>query len=104
MGGHAQAQLHLQMLEGIAIRQLDPATVTDRPRWFARMDESGAEEVVVERTSPIAAGLQQLGHVVRTVGAYDELLGHEQIVVRDPTRLALVGAADPRTDGLALGW
>ncbi len=36
MGGHAQAQLHLQMVQGLASDGLDPATVTARPRWFAR--------------------------------------------------------------------
>lgn len=103
MGGHAQTQLHLQMLDGLVIERLDPAAVTDHPRWFARVDERGEAEVLMEARSDTAVGLRERGHNVRLVGPYDELMGHEQIIAIDHGRGVLVGAADPRTDGLVLG-
>ena len=42
MGGHAQAQIHLQLLEALAVEGVDPATATSRPRWVV----VGGEEVV----------------------------------------------------------
>jgi len=38
------------------------------------------------------------------VGPYDEVVGHEQIVFVDEARGALLGAADPRSDGIALAY
>ena len=105
MGGYAQAQLHLQMVQGLAGDGLDPATVTARPRWFARPDPvTGAPEVLVEDRLDEAADLASLGHVVVRVGPYDEVVGHEQIVLVDEARGALLGAADPRSDGIALAY
>jgi gamma-glutamyltranspeptidase/glutathione hydrolase len=104
MGGHAQAQLHLQMIQGLAGDGLDPATVADRPRWFARPDPvTGAPEVLVEARLE-AAGLGSRGHDVVRVGPYDEVVGHAQIVLVDEARGALLGAADPRSDGIALAY
>ena len=105
MGGHAQTQLHLQMVDGLGRRRLDPATVTARPRWFARPNpDTGAPEVLVERRLGTASELAAFGHDVVRLGPYDETLGHEQIVLVDGERGALLGAADPRSDGLALAY
>ena len=104
MGGYAQAQLHLQMVQGLAGDGLDPATVTARPRWFARPDPvTGAPEVLVEDRLD-AAEDSLFGHVVVRVGPYDEVVGHAQIVLVDEARGALLGAADRRSDGIALSY
>lgn len=103
MGGDAQAQLHMQMIQGLLDDQLDPATVTYRPRWFAR--PAGDDfEILVERRLRQANGLRQLGHKVIPVEPFDEAMGHEQIILVDHQRGVLIGAADPRSDGLALGY
>jgi gamma-glutamyltranspeptidase/glutathione hydrolase len=104
MGGHAQAQLQLQILDGLVWEGLDPASVTERARWFARTDEAGQEELLIEQRGSEADDLRRLGHRVRLVGPYDELMGHQQIVAVDRELGVLVGAADPRTDGLVLGF
>jgi gamma-glutamyltranspeptidase/glutathione hydrolase len=105
MGGHAQAHLHLQMVQALASDGLDPATVTARPRWFARPDPvTGAPEVLVEGRLAEAEDLGSRGHVVVRVGPYAEVVGHERIVLVDAARGALLGAADPRSDGIALAY
>jgi gamma-glutamyltranspeptidase/glutathione hydrolase len=105
MGGHAQTQIHLQMVQGLARDGLDPATVTARPRWFARPDpDSGAPEVLVESRLRSAARLPSFGHAVVRLGPFADVMGHEQVVLVDSERGALLGAADPRSDGIALGF
>ena len=48
-------------------------------------------------------GLQKLGHKVsrRNVGQYD---GKVQLIILDQERQVLLGAADPRGDGLAAAY
>ena len=48
-------------------------------------------------------GLERLGHKVsrRNAGVYD---GKVQLIVIDRERQVLLGAADPRGDGLAAGF
>jgi gamma-glutamyltranspeptidase len=91
------------MLDALVVEGQDPASVTGRPRWFARTDENGQEELLVESRGSDADELRRMGHSVRLVGPYDELMGHQQIVAIDQELGVLIGAADPRTDGLALG-
>lgn len=103
MGAHAQAQLHLQMLDGLLLDGLDPASVTARPRWFVQ-PEGGEFRLLVESRAAWSSELQTLGHEVVEAEAFDQRMGHEQIVLIDHDRGVLIGASDPRTDGLALGY
>ncbi len=103
MGAHAQAQLHLQMLDALLLDGLDPASVTARPRWF--VEPNAAEfRLLVESRAPWSGDLRARGHEVVDAAAFDQRMGHEQIVLIDHDRGALVAASDPRTDGLALGY
>lgn len=103
MGAHAQAQLHLQMLDGLLLDGLDPASVTARPRWFVEPQDTQFR-LLVESRAPWSEDLRSLGHDVVDAAAFDQRMGHEQIVLIDHDRGALIGASDPRTDGLALGY
>ncbi len=99
MGAHAQAQLHLQMLDALLLDGLDPASVTARPRWF--VEPNAAEfRLLVESRAPWSGDLRARGHEVVDAAAFDQRMGHEQIVLIDHDRGALVAASDPRTDGL----
>jgi gamma-glutamyltranspeptidase/glutathione hydrolase len=102
MGGDAQPQLHMQMVQGLLDDQLDPAHVASRPRWFARESAKGFELLVDSRLR-LAKGLERLGHKIVPVRSFDEDMGHEQIIAIDHKRGVLFGAADPGSDGLALG-
>lgn len=103
MGAHAQAQLHLQMLDGLLLGGMGPASVTARPRWF--VEPLGTQfRLLVESRARWSDGLRSLGHDVVDAAAFDQRMGHEQIVLIDHDRGVLIGASDPRTDGLALGY
>jgi gamma-glutamyltranspeptidase/glutathione hydrolase len=77
---------------------LDPQTAIDAPRAFVEegklMLERGYDEAMI-------AALETKGHVVRRRA---EPLGGAQAIVIDHARGVLIGASDPRKDGIALGW
>jgi gamma-glutamyltranspeptidase / glutathione hydrolase len=102
MGGHAQAQVHLQLIAAMAGRGADPATALAQPRWFVSPEQE--DVVLVEDRGPLARELSQRGHAVRLVEPYAQEMGHAQAILTDQTTGALFGATDPRSEGLALGY
>jgi len=106
-GGDAQAQVTLQLITGLVDHHLEPQAAVDAPRWVAGGTAADPSTLVsFEARFPNAAmaGLAARGHVVRRVGAWDTGFGHAQMILRDPDTGLLRGAADPRADGLALGY
>ena len=52
----------------------------------------------------VPTALERLGHCVRVAGPWEDGMGHAQAIVIRPDTHIFAGAADPRCDGLALGW
>jgi gamma-glutamyltranspeptidase len=52
----------------------------------------------------VALLLDVLGHRTNIVGPWDDGMGHAQAIKINSTGHYFEGAADPRCDGLALGW
>jgi gamma-glutamyltranspeptidase len=48
--------------------------------------------------------LDVLGHRTNIVGPWDDGMGHAQAIHINSNSNYFEGAADPRCDGLALGW
>jgi gamma-glutamyltranspeptidase len=65
-----------------------------------------SETVVLEDRFPsgVALALDLLGHRTSIDGPWEDGMGHAQAIVIHPDTRLLEGAADPRCDGLALGW
>lgn len=65
-----------------------------------------AEAVVLEERFPdtIPPALALLGHQTFIHGPWEDGMGHAQAIVINPDTHVFEGAADPRCDGLALGW
>lgn len=65
-----------------------------------------AETVVLEQRFPagVELGLELLGHRIEQCGPWDDGMGHAQAIVVHPYTHIFQGAADPRCDGLALGY
>lgn len=100
-GGDAQAQIHMQLASHLIDDGASPVDAIERPRWFAgdaRLDPFG---VVVEAGMSEAAigGLRERGHHVVQVEPGWPHAGYAQMVLRDMTSGALIGAADPRAEG-----
>ena len=98
MGAHFQPMGHVYVMTNVFHYGMDPQTAIDAPRVFFDGDTVLVEESVPES---VVAGLRQLGH---RIAPRRMPWGGAQAVLIDRDRGVLVGASDPRKDGLALGY
>ena len=101
MGGDAQPGVHVQLLAHLVDDHADPAAALAAPRW--RVDP-GRWRVRAESRfgTPFADALRALGHRVVDAPAYDPDMGHAHVIRVDHDG-GYTAAADPRSEGLALG-
>ena len=108
MGAHGQAQTHLQLLTNLVDFGMEPQAAIEAPRWVSGRGEEGDPVQVLsieDRVDPaVRERLAAMGHAVRATPAFSRLLGHAQMIMLDRERGVLMGAADPRGDGIAIGW
>ncbi len=100
MGGHMQAQGHVQLIVGTVDHRLDPQSALDLPRWYW---PEGRNVLVESAAGPeVRHGLAARGHAV-AAAPHAGPFGRGQVIWRLRNGV-LVGASDPRADGTALGW
>ena len=132
MGGDSQPQIHAQLLTDMLDFGMNPQQAISAPRWrsgrihitdlagqTARVDylpgqrgigehllDDIAEVAILENRFPIdiPERLEQLGHRVILEDSWSDGMGHAQAILLDHDAPLFSGAADPRCDGLALGW
>ena len=128
MGGDAQPQIHVQLLSAILDFGLNVQQAISAPRWRSgritrgmsrkgqelrgqsgvdeHAEHKTAEAVMLERRflSGIPLQLDLLGHQTIIEGPWEDGMGHAQAILINPDTHIFEGAADPRCDGLALGW
>jgi len=128
MGGDAQPQIHVQLLSAIIDFGLNVQQAIAAPRWRSGrvrvasphkgrevsgqrgvdepLEGTTAEAVRMERRfmSGVALELELLGHRTIVEGMWEDGMGHAQAILINPDTHIFEGAADPRCDGLALGW
>jgi gamma-glutamyltranspeptidase/glutathione hydrolase len=106
-GGDAQAQVHLQLITNLIDYGMDPQEAIEAPRWVAGGGE-GADPRLVGLESRFSAEtiaeLARRGHVVQVTDPWNIHFGHAQMILRDDATGLLKGGADPRADGIALGF
>ena len=99
MGGHMQAQGHVQMMTRIFDHQQNPQTASDAPRWIVNEDFSvGLEDGVPES---VLRDLQQRGHNAdydRRLGTF----GGAQLIMKQAD--GYVSGSDHRKEGCAAGY
>jgi gamma-glutamyltranspeptidase/glutathione hydrolase len=107
MGGEGQPQTQTALVTRIVDFGFDLQSAIEAPRWllgrtwgapssFLHLEERIPFEVIDE--------LRAMGHPVAVAPAWDEQLGHAQAVAIDRERGVLLGGADPRGDGAAVGY
>jgi gamma-glutamyltranspeptidase/glutathione hydrolase len=106
MGGNGQAMFHLQVLTNLFDYGMDIQEAIERPRFLigAFLPGEPGDVTHVESRVPAEtlARLEALGHRIKTAPDLFWRCGHAHgIVFRDGT---LMGGADPRGDGMALGY
>jgi gamma-glutamyltranspeptidase/glutathione hydrolase len=103
MGGAIQPQGHVQVLVNIIDRGMDLQEAIDAPRFRFTTGKSVLLED--ELTPTIIDKLIALGHVRGTPpGVLRSSMGGGQAIMIDPVTKTLMGASDPRKDGMALGY
>jgi gamma-glutamyltranspeptidase len=127
-GGDGQPQTHVQLLSAILDFGLNVQQAIAAPRWRSErvrvsspgkgqvvsgqrgvdehLEHTTAEVVKLERRflSGIPLQLDLLGHQTVVEGLWEDGMGHAQAILINPETHIFEGAADPRCDGLALGW
>ncbi|MPZ19305.1 MAG: gamma-glutamyltransferase [Luteitalea sp.] len=105
MGGDVQPQGHAQVLVNVIDRGLNLQQAISAPR--VRYISGRGVMLDEELTEPVIKRLVERGHerVMPTDGlTHRALMGGGQAIMIDPSTGALLGASDPRKDGLALGY
>jgi gamma-glutamyltranspeptidase/glutathione hydrolase len=107
MGGNGQAMFHLQVLTNVFDYGLDIQEAIERPRFLigSFLPDEPEETIRVERrvAADVMAALQRRGHRITPVDELFYRVGHGH-GLRIGTDGVLSGGADPRGDGMALGY
>jgi gamma-glutamyltranspeptidase/glutathione hydrolase len=71
-----------------------------------RVRHMGGFDVAIEGRVPdaVVAELERRGHHVERLPDYTWLVGGMHGIYRDPETGIMLGGADPRRDGYAVGW
>jgi len=108
MGGDGQPQTHLQLVTNIVDFGMNIQEAIEAPRWLHGRVEIGELEQVLNLEEGIRPAvvreLRRKGHRVRVLERWNEKFGHAQAIFIHPSSKVLMGGADPRGDGVAVGW
>ncbi|HTI55343.1 MAG TPA: gamma-glutamyltransferase [Verrucomicrobiae bacterium] len=108
MGADGQPQIHLQVYTAMIDFGLDIQRAVEAPRWLAGRFAIGDARDLLNLEGRFAeatvAELARRGHAINRWEAWNELAGHAHGITLDPASGALVGGADPRSDGAAIGY
>jgi gamma-glutamyltranspeptidase/glutathione hydrolase len=100
MGGHMQAQGHLQFVTGVVDLGLDPQQALDRARFRCDPHPDGWGLALEPGLWDVADDLRRRGHRVACEPDPSGFGGGQAILVHGD---ALIGGSDPRKDGHAAG-
>ena len=106
MGGEGQPQTQATVFTRHVFYGQDLQSAVTAPRWLLGRTW-GAETTnlrIEDRFEPqVIETLRNAGHDVEVVGPFEEFMGHAGALVHHPIGL-IEGAADPRSDGAAVGF
>ena len=103
MGGAIQPQGHVQVLVNLIDLKMSLQEAIDAPRY--RFMTGRGVLMEDELGSLVIDQLMKLGHVrAKPPGVLRSQMGGSQAIMIDPVSKTLMGASDPRKDGMALGY
>jgi gamma-glutamyltranspeptidase len=112
-GADTQVQSNFQVLVNLIDFDLNITEAVEYPRWKdilspteSNYPHTFTNEVMIEdRFAPeILTDLENKGHKIRKLNAWDGLVGREMIIKANSSTNTLEGAADPRYDGYVSCW
>jgi gamma-glutamyltranspeptidase/glutathione hydrolase len=106
MGGNGQAMFHLQVLTNLLDYGMDPQEAIERPRFligaFLPDEPSDVTRIEGRVSRRVLGALRRRGHHLIAESDFFHRVGHAHAIVRREG--TLMGGADPRGDGAALGF
>ncbi len=107
MGGEGQPQTQAALVTRIVDFGMSVQEAIEAPRWlFGRTWGAESADVSVEGRipKPVIEELKRRGHPVKVLADWTETMGHAQAILIDPVTGMKHGGADPRGDGIAVGY
>ena len=107
MGGEGQPQTQAAIVTRIVDFGMTPQDAINAPRWLhGRTWGASSNNLKVEGRIPndVIHSLKLRGHDVQIVDDYTDTMGHAGAILIDANYHLLMGATDPRGDGLAAGY
>lgn len=107
MGGEGQPQTQAAMLSRILDFGFNVQEAIEAPRWlYGRTWGAASKSLKLEARVPdgVLVELERRGHDVDILKHYSQSMGHAQAIWIDRENGALHGGADPRGEGLAIGY
>jgi gamma-glutamyltranspeptidase/glutathione hydrolase len=102
MGGHAQPQIHLQLLTNLIDFGLNPQEAVEAPRFRTMSGALHLEERIKAQAADLERELKDATIVWEP--PLDLGMGDAHIVAYDQRSGALMGGSDPRGDGATIAW
>ncbi len=106
MGGEGQPQTQAALVSRIVDFEYDVQRAIEAPRWlFGRTWGEQSRSLTVEGRVPdrVVTELERRGHRISLARNWDDTMGHAQAIRIHPDG-TLEGGADPRGDGVAIGY
>ncbi len=107
MGGEGQPQTHAAMVTRLVDFGYDVQQAIEAPRWLmGRTWGTESQDLSLEGRIPdnVIRELERRGQPVKVLSDWNDNMGHAQAIRIYRERGFLEGGADPRGDGLALGF
>jgi len=108
MGGDGQPQMLMQCYLAMIDFGMDVQEAVEMPRFVSGRLALGEvrDTLHVEARFPAdsISELEKRGHVLDRWGDWNERAGHVHGILIDPRHGSLIGGADPRSDGAAIGY
>ena len=107
MGGEGQPQTQAALVTRIIDYHYDVQRAIEAPRWLYGRTW-GAESNSLKMESRVSKeamiSLERFGHEVEVVEAFTDVMGHAGAILIDKENGMKLAGADPRGDGLAIGY
>lgn len=107
MGGEGQPQTQAALVTRILDYGFDVQAAIEAPRWLYGRTW-GAESNSLKMEGRIAKGiiddLMKRGHQIERLEEFTDVMGHAGVIKIDPSTNVKYGGADPRGDGVAIGY
>jgi gamma-glutamyltranspeptidase/glutathione hydrolase len=109
MGGEGQPQTQAAIVARIIDYKMSPQQAIEAPRWLqGRMldlSQPGTQLNLEGRVrDDVVLELMRLGHRINLTPDYSDIMGHAGAIVIDRKTGVMKGGADPRGDGVAVGF